>query len=92
VLKLFVDWLIIPPADFVAYLVCIPLGFGPLIATYFTSYHVVEIWDRAKDGRAKRTTTFIIAGILSLYVLVVTGAAIARLPHVLHTMGQESDE
>ncbi len=87
-LKLFVDWLIIPPADFVAYLVCIPPGFGPLIATYFTWYYAVEILDGRNDGRAVRATTFTIAGILSLYVLAVTGTAVVRL----HTMGQESDE
>jgi hypothetical protein len=89
VLELFWNWLILPSADFVAVLLIVPFGAAPLVAAYLTWVYGVKILEGGNDGRARHPTTFIIAGILFLYVLLVTAAALHRAPYVGDKMPQQ---
>lgn len=85
-LKSFYDWLVVPPADLVAYCVLLPLGFAPLLATGVTWLYTVNYLDDTTGGRPVRARTYFIAGIISAYVFLVTGTALFRLPHVLYEL------
>jgi hypothetical protein len=61
------------PADVVASLLLIPLGFAPLFATIATWYYTVLYLDEEGGGRPRRTRTFVVALIAAFYVFVLTG-------------------
>lgn len=90
-LKVAYDWLILPPADLIAYLVLVPIAFGPLVATIATWIYVVGIRDDTSSGKPQRVSTYVIAGIISFYVFIVTGTALTRIPHAYYHMTRDDD-
>jgi hypothetical protein len=83
-LKLAYEWLVIPPATGLAYLILFPIVFIPLVATSASWYCIVRLLDGATNGSPRRLKTGLIAGAISGYVLLVTGTAVIRFPHVVY--------
>jgi hypothetical protein len=85
------DWFVLWPADLVAEIVLIPIGLAPVVATVGTWFCTVSVLDNTNDGRPNQVSTFIIAGLLSLYVFAVTGTAVVRIPHAFELLTRDSD-
>jgi NADH:ubiquinone oxidoreductase subunit H len=87
------DWLIVPPADLVAYGVAIVLGLGTVLAALLAEFYTVNFLDNTDDGKPRRVTTFIVAALLAFYVFLVIGTAVLhRLPIVLHMVDKEEGD
>jgi hypothetical protein len=92
VLKLFYDWLVVPPADLIANIYLVPIGFAPLFVTAAAWFYSVNAIDDTHNGKPKRIGTYFIAGLIAAYVFVVTGTATIRLPHVYYGWVHSGDD
>lgn len=92
VLELFYNWLVVPPADLIAYLYLVPIGLAPLVLTAAAWFFSVNAIDGTHNGRPERLVTYFIAGLIAAYVFAVTGTAIIRLPHVYYEWLRSGDD
>jgi hypothetical protein len=95
------DWLILAPADIIAWFVVCALGLGALFAVYMT-YQLISldlITEKQKqnygslpkriDTLPKRIITRIVAVMITVYVFAVLGTALMRIPHIMYMMDQQ---
>lgn len=90
-LKLLYEWLVLAPADLVAYAVLLPMGIAPFFATAAAWYYSAWLLDGERNFRPTKASTFLIAGLISVYVFFVTGTALVRLPHVAWQIMKDDD-
>ena len=81
IFNFFVYFLILLPAKLMAYVASVVVGFAVLLAAFATWSRVVQILDRKPNGRPASAVKFILAAIISFYVLLVMGLAAYYLFH-----------
>jgi hypothetical protein len=85
-LKVFVDWFLLTPANLVAYLILFPIAFTPLFAAAAAWAYALKFLEAMPAIKARPSLTYIIAGLITVYVFLVTGAALGRLSHVAYVV------
>jgi len=85
-LRLLYDWLVAPPANWLAYLALAPAIFAPAAGPIAAWFFLVHYIDGASNGRPTRFWTGVLATIVSGYVLLLTIFALMRLPHVAYEL------
>ena len=68
--KFFYDWLLMPPATLVAYVIVLPISLLPIVAGFGTWCCVAFVFEGSTD-LPKRSATFVVATILALYVFLI---------------------
>jgi len=75
-LQLLFEWLVLTPARIIAFFAIVPVALLPAVAAMGTWFWVVRVVNSRHNGRPENLITFVIAAVLSSYVLLVTGIAI----------------
>ncbi len=90
VFKFFIDWLVMPPATLVAYVIVLPIGLLPLLAGAAAWYGTAFLLDGPNTPPPPRLSTFVVACFVGLYVALVVGMGIyIQLPHVISQLGDD---
>jgi uncharacterized membrane protein YidH (DUF202 family) len=75
-LQLLFEWLVLMPARALAFIAIVPVASLPAVAAICTWFWVIRAISGKDDGKPANPTTFVLAVVLSGYVLLVTGIAI----------------
>ena len=96
-MKLLYDWVILPPAVFIDYVLFCLFGLSALVAPSVAWHCTVKLIEsdeltwRDYPARPKRALSWVAAVVITTYVTLVCLTAVSELPRIFYTIARTAE-